>query len=83
MLPSPYGDCRQAENYTFHKCTSQCIGTFVLSKCKCRVPEMEGIHLRNMFDRFSLLQFYLLLHFSVYFLFASVIISGAYRVKQL
>lgn len=46
MLPSPYGDCRQAENYTFMKCMTQCVANYMVSECKCRPLQFDGIHLK-------------------------------------
>ena len=42
MLPSPYGDCRDAENYTLVRCLGQCMGEFVVSRCGCRSLELYG-----------------------------------------
>ena len=49
MLPSPYGDCRNAENYTYMRCMGQCQGHFTQSTCGCRPAELDGrpIHLQK------------------------------------
>ena len=44
MLPAPYGDCIDAENYTFTRCTGQCLGEFTVSRCGCRLPFLDGIN---------------------------------------
>jgi len=45
MLPSPYGDCLDAENYTFQRCIAQCLAKFIVSTCGCRVTTWDGINL--------------------------------------
>ena len=67
LLPSPYGDCRQAENYTFQRCISHCVGNYVLSKCKCRPLELEGIALQSTSDRFDLLLLFACVRLCKYF----------------
>src|SRR6218665_2741787 len=83
MLPSPYGDCRQAENYTFQRCMTKCMATFLLSKCGCRGFEMEGINLQNKSDRFNI--FYIICLYATVFIYwvrrSRVVTFAAIRLR--
>jgi len=63
MLPSPYGDCLDAEDYTFTGCMGQCVGKFSVTTCGCRLAMWEGINLGN--NLFAII-FYLCVFASVF-----------------